>query len=105
MEVSVSKEELLVDWAKRKAKKDALRMLILLSGRMDTVSGAYWTCQITSGKLALVNLELEEQKYFAVGFGLSYTQAKKNAAKKILKESNIINWIEEHYPNHTTLMV
>ncbi|MCK5343859.1 MAG: hypothetical protein KAR20_10670, partial [Candidatus Heimdallarchaeota archaeon] len=44
MEVDHNTGELLVDWMKRKAKKNVFGMLILLSARIDNVSGASWVC-------------------------------------------------------------
>ncbi|MBP1908555.1 ribonuclease III domain-containing protein [Methanolobus bombayensis] len=97
-EVSTGNGELLVDWANRKAKKDALRMLILLSGRLTDVSTTCWLCEtIEGGLLCLINLRLGDEMYFAFGTGSSNTQAKKNAGKNMMVQSNVIHWIEEHY--------
>jgi hypothetical protein len=63
------------DYVMRKARKDVLRMLILLSGRLDDVSVTCWTCEFSAGVLAIINLQLGEEKYFAFGLGPSKTKA------------------------------
>ena len=100
MEVDQNTGELLVDWVNRKAQKNVFGMLILLSARLDTVSGASWTCEFSSGVLALINLQLGEQKYFALGFGPSNTKARKAAGENMLMKVDITEWLEKHYPNH-----
>ena len=60
---------------KSKKLKNVFGMLILLSARLDTVSGASWICEFSSGVLALINLQLGEHKYFALGFSLSKSKA------------------------------
>lgn len=101
MEVNQNTGELLVDWVNRKAKKNIFGMLTLLSARLDTVSGASWTCEFSSGVLALINLQLGGQNYFALGFGPSNTKARKVAGENMLMKVDLIEWIEKHYPNHT----
>jgi dsRNA-specific ribonuclease len=101
MEVDQNTGELLVDWVNRKAQKNVFGMLILLSARLDTVSGASWTCEFSSGVLALINLQLGEEKYFAIGFGPSKSKARKAAGEDILMKVNLIEWLEKHYTNHT----
>ncbi|KKG17142.1 hypothetical protein EO97_20255 [Methanosarcina sp. 2.H.T.1A.15] len=77
-------------------------MLILLSARLDTVSGASWTCELSSDiKLAIINLQLGGQNYFAVGSGPSKSQARKTAGNNILREVDLIKWLDEHYHNYT----
>ena len=100
MEVDQNTGELLVDWVNRKAKKNVFGMLILLSARLDTVSGASWICEFSSGVLALINLQLGEEKYFALGFGPSKSKAREAAGEDILMKVDITEWLEKHYPNH-----
>ena len=101
MEVDQNTGELLVDWVNRKAQKNVFGMLILLSARLDTVSGASWTCEFSSGVLALINLQLGEQNYFALGFGPSNTKARKAAGENMLMKVDLTEWLEKHYPNQT----
>ena len=101
MEVDQNTGELLVDWVNRKAQKNVFGMLILLSARLDTVSGASWTCKFSSGVLALINLQLGEQNYFALGFGPSNTKARKAAGENMLMNVDLTEWLDKHYPNHT----
>lgn len=94
--------ELLVEYVNRKAKKNVFSLLKLLSGRLGTVvSGASWTCEFSSGVLALIYLQLGEQNYFAVGFGPSKTQARKAAGEDMLRKVNLTEWLNIHYPDHT----
>lgn len=100
MEADQNNGELLVEYVNRKAKENVFGMLKLLSGRLDTVSGASWTCEFSSGALALINLQLGEQNYFALGFGTSKTKARKAAGENMLMNVNLTEWLEKHYPNH-----
>ncbi|NPE28617.1 hypothetical protein HNV12_11735 [Methanococcoides sp. SA1] len=100
MEVKKNTDEPLIDYVKRKAKKDSFSLLILLSARLHDVSGASWICETSSNTLALLNLELGKENYFTVGSGSSNTQARKDAAEKILMEVDLIKWIEINYPNY-----
>lgn len=101
MEVDENTGELLIDYVNRKAQKNVFGMLKLISARLDTVSGASWTCEFSSGVLALINLQLGEQKYFALGFGPSKSKARTNAGNNMLIKVNLVKWLEENYPNHT----
>ena len=101
MEVDQNTGELLVDWVNRKAQKNVFGMLKLLSARLDTVSEASWTCEFSSGVLALINLQMGEENSFAIGFGPSKSKARKAAGEDILMKVNLIEWLEEYYTNHT----
>ncbi|TFH42490.1 MAG: hypothetical protein E4G94_06210 [ANME-2 cluster archaeon] len=101
MEVDQNTGELLVDWVNRKAQKNVFGMLKLFSARLDTVSEASWTCELSSGVLALINLQLGEENSFAIGFGPSKSKARKAAGEDILMKVNLIEWLEEYYTNHT----
>jgi len=101
MEVNQNTGELLVDWVNRKAQKNVFRMLTLLSARLDTVSGAYWTCDTSSGVLALINLQLGEEMFFAMGLGISKTKAREAAGEDMWMKVDLIEWLEKHYPNYT----
>lgn len=99
MEVSIDKGELLVDWAERKARKNAYKMLVLLSSRVSDVSGAHWICNTSEGVLAIVTIKLGDEMHFAIGVGPSNSQARTSAAEKLIVESDIFSWLEEHYPD------
>ncbi|HJH31618.1 MAG TPA: hypothetical protein C5S50_05455 [Methanosarcinaceae archaeon] len=101
MEVKQNTGELLVDWVNRKAKKNVFGMLILLSARLDTVSGASWTCDTSSGVFALINLQIGEEIFFAMGLGTSKTKAREAAGEDMLMKVDLIGWLEKHYPNYT----
>lgn len=101
MEVKKNTDEPLIDYVKRKALKNSFGLLMLLSARLDDVSGASWIRETSSDTLALLNLQLGEENYFTVGSGSSNTQARNDAAEKILMEVNLIKWIEINYPNYT----
>ena len=100
MEVKHNTDEFLVDWVDRKAKKNVFGMLTLLSARLNNVSGASWICELSSGVLALINLQLGENEYFALGFGPSKSKARIAAGEDMLMKVNLVEWIEKHYPNH-----
>lgn len=100
MAVSYDTNELLVDWLKRKIDKDPMSALILLNARLDSVSGASWTCEDSPDVLAIINLQLNEKKYFAIGVGESKTKARKAAAEKMLKEVDLNEWVDKYYPNY-----
>ncbi len=100
MEINTGTGESLVGWAKRKAK-NPYRMLVLLSGKVDEVSGAHWICNTSVGVLALVNIKLGDEIHFAIGVGPSNTKARTRAAEKLIKESNIYCWLEEHYASRS----
>lgn len=100
MEVKQNTDELLIDWVNRKAKKNVFGMLILLSARLDTVSGASWVCEFSSGVLALINLQLGEQEFFAMGFGSSKSQARKAAGKELLMKVDLIEWLEKKHQDY-----
>lgn len=101
MEVKNNTDEPLIDYVKRKASKNSFGLLLLLSARLDDVSGASWIRETSSDTLALLNLQLGDENYFTVGSGSSNTQARKDAAEKILMEVDLIKWIEINYPNYT----
>lgn len=102
IEVNQNTGELLVDYVNRKAKENVFGMLILLSARLDTVSVASWTCEFSSDVwLALINLKLEEQNFFALGFGSTKTKARKAAGEDLLMKADLTKWLKIHDPNHT----
>lgn len=100
MEVDYNTDELLVDWVNRKAKKNVFGMLMLLSARLETVSGAHWIYEFSSGVLALINLQLGEETYFALGYGSSKSKARKAAGEDLMMKVDLIEWLEKCYPNH-----
>ena len=100
IEVSQNKDKTLVEYVERKAKKDVFKMLRLLNARLDNVSGASWVCKFSSGVLALINLQLGEKEYFAMGFGSSNSQARKAAGKDLMMKVDLIEWLEKNYPDY-----
>lgn len=100
MEVKNNTDELLIDYVKRKASKNSFGLLMLLSARLDNVSGASWIRETSSDALALLNLQLGEENYFTVGYGSSNTQARKDAGNKILMEASFFEWVEKNYPDY-----
>ena len=100
IKVSQKNNELLIDWIKKKKKKNYFRMLFLLSARLDTVSIASWTCEVSSDVLAIINLQIKDQKYFTFGYGESKTQAFKTAGENMQMKVDIFKWINEHYPDN-----
>ncbi|MCD4704395.1 MAG: hypothetical protein K8R64_08940 [Methanosarcinaceae archaeon] len=97
MEVKNNTDELLIDYVKRKASKNSFGLLMLLSARLDDVTGASWIRETSSDVLALLNLQLGEENYFTVGYGSSNTQARKDAGNKMLIEASFFEWVEKNY--------
>lgn len=95
--VSSRPEEALVDWAKRKAQKNPFGMLLLLSARIGEIAGASWTAEINNGYLVLLNLALDGQLLFEIGFGLSKSQARKKIAQKIIENNQLYDYLASHY--------
>lgn len=105
IEVSQNTGKSLVEYVDSKVKKDVFKILVLLNARFDTVSGASWICKFSSGVLApsvlaLINLQLGEKNYFALGFGTSNSQARKAAGEDLLMKVNLIEWLEKNYPDY-----
>lgn len=108
MEMSQNTDELLVDYVNRKVTPTKIfRVFKLLSALLDDVSEASWLCKLISGDsddsevLALINLQLGNDMYFALGFGRSNSQAREAAGKDMLMKVDLIEWLENHHPNHT----
>ena len=108
MEMSQNTGELLVDYVNRKVTSTKVfRVFKLLSDRLQDVSEASWLCKLISGDsddsevLALINLQLGNDMYFALGFGQSNSQAREAAGKDMLTKVDLIEWLENHHPNHT----
>ena len=95
--ISVNKGEKLVDWAQRKAKQNSLSMLILLSARLQDVSGSVWHLSIQNGELIFLNITLKDKKFFEIGYGKSVNQAQKQAGNRFIRNSNLFQWIEKYY--------
>lgn len=97
MEVKKNTGELLIDYVNRKYLKNSYGLLMLLSARLDNVSGASWIRETSSNSLALLNLQLGNENYFTICIGSSKSKARNDAANKIIKESSLFKWIEENY--------
>ena len=89
--------ETLYEWAKRKARKDAFRMIILLASRIQNLSGCSWHASIPNGELIFSYNNLDGKDYYEIGFGESKTKAKKNAGMKFMENSKLLDWLEENY--------
>ncbi len=97
MELSTETGENIVEYTKRKVEKKPFFTLISLSGRLNTLSGSTWHVSLPNGELMLLNLKLDEQDYFDIGFAESKNKAKIDVASKIIKNSNLIQWLEDSY--------
>ena len=38
--------------------------------------------------------------HFAIGYGTSKSKSKKDAAQKIIRQSDLFSWLEENYPDN-----
>ena len=94
--------ETLYEWAKRKSMKKPFSMLVLLTNRVDSVTGSSWHTSLPNGNLILSKTTLDEKDYFEVGFAESITRAKKEAAKKFIKNSDLFEWLKNKYGNKLT---
>lgn len=94
---SINTGENLVDWAKRKAKKNSLSMLIILSARLKDLKGSVWHSSIQNGELIFLNIILKDNPFFEIGYGKSINKAQKQAGNKFIKNSNLYKWIENNY--------
>ena len=97
MELSIERRENIAEYTMRKAEKKPFFTLISLSGRINTLSGSAWHASLPNGELILLHLKLDEQNYFDIGFAESKSKAKKKVALKIIKNSNLIQWLKENY--------
>ena len=98
--VSSETGESITEWVLRKSKKNAASMWMLLSARLNEVKGGTWTHENENFILAIMNVNLSGIDYFSIGLGPSKNKAKKNAGEKLLVESNLIQWLNIHYPNY-----
>jgi len=101
MELSTETGENIAEYAMRKVEKKPFFTLISLSGRLDTLSGSTWHASLPNGELILLHLKLDEQDYFDIGFAESKNKAKKEVALKIIKNSNLIQWLKNNYREKT----
>ena len=97
MELSTETGENIAEYTMRKVEKKPFFTLISLSGRLDTLSGSTWHASLPNGELILLHLKLDEQDYFDIGFAESKSKAKKKVALKIIKNSNLIQWLKNNY--------
>ena len=101
MELSTETGENIAEYAMRKVEKKPFFTLISLSGRIDTLSGSTWHSSLPNGELILLHLKLDEQEYFDISFAESKNKAKKEVALKIIKNSNLIQWLKDNYREKT----
>jgi dsRNA-specific ribonuclease len=100
MNISVGTGQLLVDWVAEKMKKDAYGALILLSAILpDEIRGSAWDANINNIELCMLHLQIQQTDFFEIGCGPSKTQARKNAANKIIKSSHLYEWLTEKHPH------
>lgn len=97
MKLSTGTGETLIEWVQKKTRKNPFGMLMMLSARLDDVSGAAWHASLESDELVLLNVEIGGQAYFEVGSGSSRTKARKNAGTKIMESARLYNWIESNH--------
>ena len=96
--LSSGKGETLYKWAKRKASKDAFRMILLLISRIQNLSSCSWYASLpNNGELILCINSFDGKEYYEIGFGKSKTQAKKDAARKFIENSKLFNWLKDNY--------
>ncbi|MBA7715177.1 Ribonuclease 3 [subsurface metagenome] len=89
--------ETLYDYAIRKSKKKPFSTLLLLNARLDDVSGSSWHLSISNGELILLNMRLYDKDYFEISFAESKNKAKKEAARKFIENSNLLEWLKDNY--------
>jgi dsRNA-specific ribonuclease len=97
--VSKNTGELLSEWTVRKARKKPFGIFLLLSGKLEEVSGSAWTCKLPIGYLVIQSTTVIGKTYFGMGFAESKNQAKKAAGRHLLETSDILNWIASAYPD------
>ena len=97
MRLTTGTGETITTWAKKKAKKNPYGMLILLSARLPEVAGSSWSSTIEEGELVLLNLQIENEKYYEIGNGNSKTEARKDAANKVISTTNLYEWLSGKY--------
>nr|MDO8086473.1 putative dsRNA-binding protein [Candidatus Sigynarchaeum springense] len=97
MQSSTNTGERILDWAMRKAKKNPFGMLLLLSGKIPKVSGSAWYASTPEGELTLLNVKLDDKSYFEVGIGQSASKSRKDAAEKMITNSELYTWLNQHY--------
>lgn len=98
--ISKNTDELLSEWIERK-KQDPFNMIFSLSARLSNFSFSLWTCSIEFGNFTLLNVNFNKINYFNIGFDKSKTKSKKDAAKKIIESSDLINQINTKYNGYT----
>ena len=74
-------------------------MLLLLSARLDDVSGASWSASLEVGELTILNLSLRGNLYFEMGLGESKSKSKKDVGQKMIANTNLYHWLEKNYPD------
>ncbi|HUU79772.1 MAG TPA: putative dsRNA-binding protein [candidate division Zixibacteria bacterium] len=94
-QLTTNSGETLLEWVERKRKRP-FSMLMLLSARIPEISGSAWFASLEFSELALLNIQIEDEHFFEIGIGSSRSQARKDAAEKILKRSKIIAWLYQH---------
>ncbi len=97
LKVDSNTGETIPEWAMRKAKKNPFGMLLILTGLIPNVRGASWSCSLDVGELVLINLEIAGDKFFEVGYGTSKNQARRDAANKIIDNSNLFAWLARNH--------
>lgn len=96
-ELSTGTGEKISDYTVRMMKKKPFSTLVLLSARLDTLSGSIWHVSLPNGELIFLNLKLDDQDYFDIGFAESKNKAKKDVSLKIVRNSKLMQWLEDNY--------
>ena len=96
MHLTSESGESLIDWFIRKSIKNPFGALLLLSARLPEVSGSAWSASIEQGELILLNVQIEDEHFFEISFSSSKTKARKDAARRIINSSRILEWLDKN---------
>lgn len=98
MNISVGTGKLLIDWVKEKISKNPYGTLLILSSILpQEIKGSSWNASTEVGELCLLNLQIEKNFYFEIGFGSSKSQARKDAVIKIIDSSHLFEWLSQKH--------
>ncbi len=93
--LSELKDETYKDYAKRKAKGGLYSMLLLLNARINELKISVFHTQLDHQELIFMNLQLGKDNFYKIALGSSKSKAKEIAAVKIIKSSNLYDWLEK----------
>ncbi len=101
LKVSTNTGESLLTWAMEKAQENPYGTLLILSSLLTEIRGASWCATTDFGELILLNLKIEGNHFFEIGYGLSRSKARKEAANRIINTSKLWSWLAQKYKNKT----